>query len=85
MPLKKTEIASKGVKLDTASMTSESEVKSLLKETRNIKIIVQKTTLMRMLVPFTTKTENFATLGCDAPNSLLTRTLQSWKLPLACF
>ena len=63
MPFRKTEMASNGVKLDTSSMTSESEVKSLLKPTRNIKTIAQKIILMRMLVPFTTKTENFATLG----------------------
>jgi hypothetical protein len=63
MPFRRTEMASNGVKSDTASMTSESEVKRLLKPTRNIKIMADRTTLMRMLFPFTTKTENFATLG----------------------
>ena len=63
MPFRKTEMASNGVKLDTYSITSESEVKSSLKATRNINIMAQKIILMRMLVPFTTKTENFATLG----------------------
>jgi len=56
-------MASNGVKSDTASMTSESEVKRWLKPTRSIKIMAAKTTLMSMLFPFTTKTENFATLG----------------------
>ena len=75
----------KGHKIKKEKMPTRKPNKNKSEETRNIKIIVQKTTLMRMLFPFTTKTENFATLGCDAPNSLLTRTLQSWKLPLACF
>lgn len=56
-------MASSGVKLETASITSESLVKSLLKPTRKIKTIAQKTILMRMPVAFTTITENFATLG----------------------
>lgn len=77
MPFKKTEIASNGVKLDTASITSVSLVKSWLNSTRNIKTIALKIILMMMLLPFTTSTENFATLGCPAPSSLLTRTLQS--------
>jgi len=63
MKFRKTEIAKSGVKLDTSSMTSESEVKSLQKASRHIKIIAQKTTLMRMLIPFTTMTEIIATLG----------------------
>lgn len=67
------DMASNGVKSVTASMTSESEVKSLLKATRNIKIIVLKNILMRMLVPFTTNTENLA-------NSLLTRNSNKMKI-----
>jgi len=63
MKFKKTEIASSGVKLETSSMTSESEVKSLLKGFWHVKIIAEKTTLMTMLIPFTTMTENLATLG----------------------
>lgn len=78
-PFKKTEMASNGVNSKTASITSESLVKSMLNPTLNVKTIALKTILIRMLVPFTTNTENFATLGCPAPNSLLTRTLQSAK------
>lgn len=63
MPFRRTEMASNGVKSDTASMTSESEVKRWLKATRHVKMMMLKTVLMRMLVPTTTKTENFATLG----------------------
>lgn len=63
MPFRKTEMASSGVKSETASITSESLVNALLNPTRNIKTIALKTMLIRMLVPFTTKTENFATLG----------------------
>lgn len=81
IPFKRTEMASSGIILETASMTSESLVKSLLRPTRKIKTIAQKTILMRMLVAFTTITENFATLGWAAPSSLLTRMLQSvWKI-----
>lgn len=75
MPFKKTEMASKGVKLETAAITSESEVKALLNPTLNIKTTALNTILMRILVPFTTQTENFATDGCAAPSSLLTLTL----------
>lgn len=75
IPFKKTEMASKGVKLFTAEMTSESVVKALLKPTLNISTIAVNTVLMSILVPFTTSTENFATDGCPAPNSLLTLTL----------
>lgn len=70
-------MASSGVKFETASITSESDVKSLLNPTRNIKTIALKTILMKTLVTFTTTTENFATLACPAPSSLLTRMLQS--------
>lgn len=63
MPFRRTEMASNGVKSDTASMTSESEVKRFLKPSRNIKIMADRTTLMRILFPFTTKMANFATLG----------------------
>lgn len=69
-------MASNGIKWDTASMSVESFVKSLLNETRNIRISAENTMLMRRLVPFTTITENLASLGCAAPNSLLTLTLQ---------
>jgi len=68
-------MASNGIKWDTASMTIESLVKSLLNETRNIRISAENTMLMRRLVPFTTITENLANLACAAPNSLLTLTL----------
>lgn len=77
MPLKKTEMASKGVKLDTASMTSESVVKALLNPTLNINTIALNIILMMILVPFTTSTANFATDGCPAPSSLLTLTLHT--------
>lgn len=63
MPFKKTEMASNGVKLETASITSESDVKSLLNPTRKLRTIALKTILIRILVPFTTRTENLATLG----------------------
>lgn len=63
MPLRKTEMASRGVKSETAWTTSELLVKSLLKSARKIKTIALKTTLMKMLFAFTTNTENFATLG----------------------
>ena len=63
MPFRRTEMASNGVKSDTASMTSESEVKSLLKPTLNIKIMADRNMLMKILFAFTTKTENFTTLG----------------------
>jgi hypothetical protein len=63
MPFKRTEMASNGVNLDTASRTTESVVKSLLKGTSNIIIIAERTTLIMMLFPFTTKTDNFVTLG----------------------
>lgn len=75
MPFKKTETASNGVKLETAAITSVSLVKSLLNPTWKMRTIALKTMLIRMLVAFTTTTENFATLGCPAPSSLLTRTL----------
>ena len=75
MPFKKTETASNGVKLDTASITSVSLVKSWLNPTWKMRTIALKTMLIRMLVAFTTTTENLATLGCPAPSSLLTRTL----------
>lgn len=54
MPFSRTEMQSNGVKSETSSMTSVSEVKSLLKPTRNIKIIAERTMLMRTLFPFTT-------------------------------
>ena len=63
MPFKKTEMASNGVKFETASITSSSLVNSLLNPTLNIKIIALKTVLIMILVPFTTNTENLATLG----------------------
>ena len=59
----KTEMARSGVKLETAAITSESLVNSLLNSTLNIKTIALKTILIRMLVAFTTSTENFATLA----------------------
>jgi len=43
-------MASNGIKWDTASMTIESLVKSLLNETRNIRISAENTMLMRRLV-----------------------------------
>lgn len=76
MPFRKTEMASSGVKLETASITSASVVKSLLNPTRKIKTIALKIILMKMLFAFTIITDNFVTLGWPAPNSLLTRTLQ---------
>lgn len=76
MPFKKTEIASKGINSITASITSGSLVNSLLNPTWNITMIAVKTTLIRMLVLVTTKTENLATFGLPAPSSLLTLTLQ---------
>lgn len=63
MPFKKTEMASSGVKSETATITSESLVKSLLNPTRKISTIALKMMLIRMLVAFTTITENFATFG----------------------
>lgn len=76
MPFKKTEIASIGINSITAWRTSGSLVNSLLNPIWNIKMIAVKTTLIRMLVPVTTKTENLATFGLPAPSSLLTLTLQ---------
>lgn len=72
-------MASNGVKLETASMTSSLLVNSLLNPILNINTTAQKTILIRMLVPFTTNTANFATLGLPAPNSLLTLILQKTK------
>jgi hypothetical protein len=63
MPFKKTEMASKGVKLETASITAVSLVKSLLNPTRKLRTIALKIILIIMLVAFTTITENFATFG----------------------
>ena len=63
MPLRKTEIASSEHKLETSAITSSSEVKSLLKPTWNMRTIAQKTILIRVLVPDTTNTANFANLG----------------------
>lgn len=56
-------MASNGVKLETASIISGSLVKRLLNPIRKIKMIALKIALMRMLLPFTMKTENFATFG----------------------
>lgn len=69
-------MASSGVRFETAAITSASDVKSLLNPTRKIKIMALKIILMKTLVLVTTTTENFATLGCAAPSSLLTLTLQ---------
>ena len=63
MPLRKTEIASSEHKLETSAITSSSEVKSLLKPTWNMRTIAQKTILIRVIVPVTTDTANFANLG----------------------
>ena len=63
MPFKKTEMASRGVKLETASITSVSLVKSLLNPTRKLRTMALKIILITMLVAFTTITENFATFG----------------------
>lgn len=79
MPFKRTEKASKGVKLETAWMIVESEVKSWLSSTLNIIITAAKTMLINRLSPFTTITANLANRGCAAPSSLLTRTLQIQK------
>lgn len=79
MPLRNKEIARRGVNPETAPMTSESVVNSFPSPVRNIRTMVQKMTLMRMLVAFTTMTENLVTAGCPAPSSLLTRTLQLFK------
>lgn len=83
MPFKKTEMASKGVKLETSSMTEELELKSLLSPTLNIRIIAQKMMEITVLVPFTTNTDHLASLGRLAPNSLLTLTLQNSQIKLA--
>lgn len=56
-------MASSGVKLDTASITSASLVNNLLNPTLNIRTMALKNMLMMMLLVFTTKTESFATLG----------------------
>jgi hypothetical protein len=63
MPFKWTKMASNVINLDTASRTIESVVKNLLKATLNIIITVERTTLIIMLFPLTTKTDNFVTLG----------------------
>jgi len=63
IPFKKTEMASKGIKLETAAITSESDVKALLNPTLKMSTIALNTMLISMLVPFTTTTENFATFA----------------------
>jgi hypothetical protein len=78
MPFKRMEMASNGVKSYTASRTSLSLVNSSPNPPLNINTTALKSILIARLVPLTTNTENFATLGCPAPSSLLIRTLQQF-------
>lgn len=77
IPFKNTEMASSGVRLETASITSASLVKSMLNGFFSIRTTALKIILMMMEVETTTITENLATLGWAAPSSLPTRMLQS--------
>jgi hypothetical protein len=77
MPFKRMEMASNGVRLYTAARTSLSLEKSSPNPARNIITTALKNILIKRLVALTTNTENFATLGCPAPSSLLIRTLQT--------
>lgn len=75
IPFKKIETARRGKRSETATITSLSLVKALLRPTRNTSTTIQRSKLMRTVVMFTTTTDNLATRGFPAPSSLLTRTL----------
>lgn len=69
-------MARSGVRLDTALITDESEVKARLKGFRNTETMVVKRRLIKTEVATTTVTENRATLGCLAPSSFPTLMLR---------
>lgn len=72
IPFKKTEMARNGMRLHTALITDESEVKARLNGIRNTKTMVVKRRLIKTEVTTTTTTENRATLGCLLPSSFPT-------------
>lgn len=63
MPLKKIEMASNGIRSETATRASASVVNIRLNLTPKINTIVVKIKLITMLFTFTKNSENFATLG----------------------